>query len=393
MPARTRRAPRGFTIAEMLVAMTLMGVLLGISTQLFRKQSAAVSTQAGRLDAQQNSRFALSMLDRELRVAGVGVVDAQPMIVAAGPLSITFNADLVAEDTSDLGAVYIDPDVDSAAAGVMMPSEKLTLPGTSKQYPDSMYYQNAGVPSLAETISYWLSRDSTSKRTNEYILFRRVNGRPIKVVARGLIYNSQDTIFQYFKGDTTGALSPISPAVLPLVHSAPIHGAPNDTGRSAAIDSIRQVKVQFTSVFHDPRTGQDTYRRLQTTIHIMNAGLIHHSTCGQPPLGVSPTATVTPADGITVFQPYVTVSWSPSVDDGTGEKDVERYAIYRRLSSDPAFDQPIASAPAGLDSNSTSYSFTDTGVLSGQSWIYGVAAQDCTPSSSPIGAAAAVTIP
>lgn len=393
MHAPSLRARRGFTIAEMLVAMTLMGVLLGISTQLFRKQSNAVSTQAGRLDAQQNSRFALSSLDRELRVAGVGVVDAQPLIVEAGPLSITFNADLLARDTADLGAVYINPDADSASAGVMKPSDKLLLPGTTNYYPDSMYYQNAAVPSLAETISYWLSKDSTSTRSNEYILFRRVNGRDARVVARGIIYNSSDTIFQYFKGDTTGALTPIAGSKLPLVHTSAIHGAPADTGRSALTDSIRQVKVQLTSVFHDARTGKDTYRRLQTTIHIMNAGLIHHSTCGQPPIGVSPTASVTPADGITVFQTYVTVSWAPSVDDGKGEKDVMRYAIYRRLSTDSVFDQPLASAPAGLDTSATTYSFKDTDVLSGQSWIYGVAAQDCTPSSSPIGTTSTVTIP
>src|SRR5581483_6231510 len=149
-----------------------------------------------------------------------------------------------------------------------------------------------------------------------------------------------DTIFQYFKGDTTGALTPISSAILPLVHTAAVHGAPNDTGRSAMTDSIRQVKVQFTSVFHDARTGKDTYRRLQTTIHIMNAGLIHHSTCGQPPLGVSPVATVTAANGTTIFQPYVTLTWNASVDDGAGENDVVRYAIYRRIDTVAAFDQP-----------------------------------------------------
>jgi len=55
--------------------MTLMLILIGLSTQLFRKQSESVSTQNGRLDAQSNSRYALSLLDRELRVAGVGVVD------------------------------------------------------------------------------------------------------------------------------------------------------------------------------------------------------------------------------------------------------------------------------------------------------------------------------
>ena len=58
------RARRGFTIAEMLISMSLMLAIFGLSTQLFRRQSNQVSDQAGRLDAQQNSRFALSVLDR-----------------------------------------------------------------------------------------------------------------------------------------------------------------------------------------------------------------------------------------------------------------------------------------------------------------------------------------
>jgi Tfp pilus assembly protein PilW len=383
------RARRGFTIAEMLLSMALMLAVFGLSTQLFRRQSNAVSTQAGRLDAQQNSRFALSVLDRELRVAGVGVVDAQPLLVMAGPTALTFNADLVAIDTGDLGAVYIDADADSAAADVMRTSNKITLPGTSKQYPDSTYMQNVGVPSLAETISYWLSRDSTSTRSNEYVLFRRVNTRPPRVVARGIIYNSTDTIFQYFKGDTTGTLTPVSPALLPIVHTAPVHGSSADTARSALTDSVRQVKVQFTSLYHDPKTNKDILRRMQQTIRLMNAGLIHHTTCGNPPLSVATNVSVTVANGSTVPQTFVTVSWTPSVDDGAGEKDVERYAIYRRLSGATSFDEPFASVPGG----NSSYSFKDTDVLSGQTWIYGVAAQDCTPLSSPIGASSPITIP
>ncbi len=385
----TARARRGFTIAEVLIAMSIMLVLIGMSTKLFQKQSRSVAQQAGRLDAQQNSRFALSMLDRELRVAGVGVVDAQPLLVQAAPLAITFNADLVALDTGDKGAVYINPDADSASVDVLRNTNKITLPTSAKLYPDSTYTAAAGVPSNAETISYWLSHDSTSSHSNEYILFRRVNAQPIKVVAHGIIVNPTDTIFQYFKLDSLGVLRPITTATLPIVHTAAMHASTADTGKSALADSIKLVKVQFTSVFHDPRSGQDVFRRMQTTVHLMNAGLIRHATCGQPPLGVTPTAVVTPANGTTIPQTYVTVTWAASVDDATGEKDVDRYAIFRRLSSVSTFDEPVTSIPAGA----ANYTFTDADLISGQHWIYGVAAQDCTPASSPIGSTAAVVIP
>ena len=324
---------------------------------------------------------------RELRMAGVGVADQQPLLVMAGPTSLSFNADLVALDTGDYSAVYVNPDADSASVDVMRTSAAITLPGTSKNYPDTTYTYNIGVPSNAETITYWLSKDSTSSRSNEYILFRRANGRPAKVVARGIIYNSGDTVFKYWKTDTSGVLNVISSALLPLTHSAAIHGSTADTGRSALTDSIKQVRVTFKSLYHDPKTGQDNPRTVQQVIHLMNAGLIRRSTCGQPPLGVSPTATATAASGPN--PPFVTITWSHSTDDGGGEKDVERYAIYRRLSSVSTFDEPFASVPAGL----ANYSFTDSDVLSGQSWIYGVAALDCTPSTSPIGSASAVVIP
>lgn len=382
------RVRRGFTFIEVIISMSLMLAVIGMSTQLFRRQSNAVSTQAGRLDAQQNSRFAIGNLDRELRMAGGGVADKQPMLVMAGATALTFNADLVALDTGDLAAVYINADADSDAVNVMRTTSKITLPGTSKLYPDTTYTQNDGVRSFAETISYWLSRDSTSTRNNEYILFRRANARPPRVVARGIIYNAGDTIFRYYKPDTSGVMVPISGALLPLIHTAPIHGTQADTGKSALTDSVRQVRVQFTSVFHDPRTKQDVMRRMQTTIRLMNAGLIQHTTCGNAPLGVTPTATVTPANGTTVLQTYVTIGWARSIDEVAGEKDVERYAIFRRLST-ATFDVPFASVPAGQ----ANYSFTDTDLVSGASYVYGVTALDCTPLPSPMSSTSTVVIP
>jgi hypothetical protein len=371
------------------LSMTLLLTVIGLSTKLFRAQATVVSGSAGRLDALQNSRFALGLLEREVRMAGVGVADAQPLLVMAGPTSLSFNADLAALDTGDYSAVYVNPDADSAAVDVMRKAGRLTLPGTSKMYPDTDYMYNVGVPSNAETITYWLSRDSTSSRSDEYILFRRANSRPAKVVARGVIYNTGDTVFKYWKSDTSGVLTPVSPAILPITHGAIMHGSAADTGRSSALtDSIKQIRVSFKSLYHDARANKDIMRTVSQTIHLMNAGLIRRSTCGQPPLAaISPTATATGAMGAN--GPFVTIQWSPSTDDGAGERDVERYAIYRRLSSVSTFDEPFASVPAGQGS----YSFTDTDVLSLQSWIYGIAALDCTPANSPIAITSAVAIP
>ena len=86
-----------------------------------------MANQSGVLDAQQNSRFAISSLERELRVAGVGVVDQQPLLVMANKLAITFNANLVALDTGDMGSVYINPDADSAAVDVLRQTQAITL--------------------------------------------------------------------------------------------------------------------------------------------------------------------------------------------------------------------------------------------------------------------------
>jgi prepilin-type N-terminal cleavage/methylation domain-containing protein len=381
---------RGFTLLEMVLSLSLMLMVIGLTTQMFRKQGTAVATQSGLLDAQQNSRFASSMLERELRVAGVGVVDQQPLLVMANKLALTFNADLVSLDTGDMGSVYINPDVDSSATDVLRTNEAITLPTTATTYPETTYMSSPGVPSNAETISYWLSHDSTSSFSNEYVLFRRANARPARVVARGIIYNTGDTIFHYFKSDTLGNLTEVAPSALPLIHTAPIHGTTADTGKSALTDSIREVRITFTSVFHDPRKTTPTLRTQRATIHLLNAGLLHHVTCGQPPIApTSVIATVTAANGTTVPQTYTTVSWVKSVDDGAGEKDIIRYALYRRLSSVSTFDEPFASVPAGA----ASYSFNDFDVQSGQTWVYAVAAVDCSPATSSTAQSSSIAIP
>ena len=380
------RTRPGFSLIEVLVSMMIMMVVLGIGTNLFRKQGAIIAAQSGRLEAQQTAQFTLSELDRELRLAGVGVVDMQPILVEAGALAVTFNADLVSNVQGDPSAVYYDADAADDMSTVFRTSNKKFLPLTSFNYPDSTYMRTAGFPSGAETVGFWLSKDSTSKASNEYILWRRVNHGPDRVAAKGVVVNPGDTIFQYFKGDSTGTLTPVPGTALPLYHKAATHGQPSDTGVFALVDSIRTIRVRLTVVYHD-RKG-DVYRRLDNTIRLMNSGLIRRTTCGEPPIGVTPTA-VASLDGVT-GNPKVTISWAKSSDETGGEKDVERYALFRRptgaaLTSDEVF----ASVPAG----SATYTFVDTDVKTGDQWVYGVASQDCTPTSSSVTFANSVTIP
>lgn len=384
MPAHTGNRS-AFTLIEVMISMTLMLFVLGIATSFFQRQGRLIGEQSGRLEAQQTAQFTLSELDRELRLAGVGVVDMQPILVQADAMAITFNADLVSSLENDPSAVYVDPDAPVALTSVFRSGDKRPLPLSTVQYPESTYFKSAGALSGAETISFWLSPDSSTLAANDYILWRRVNTSPPRIVATSVIRNAADTVFQYFQGDSAGNLKAVLKSKLPLYHSARVHGIKADSGVAAIIDSIHTVRVRVTVAFQG-RKGP-VLRRLDHTIRLMNAGLIRRSTCGEPPLGVTPTAAaVVDAQG----QPTVSISWTRSGDEGLGEKDVERYALYRRPAGVAGpMEEPFASIPAGA----TSYSYVDTDVKSGEQWVYGVAAQDCTPSTSGVGVSSAVLVP
>ena len=376
----------GFTLVEVIVAMTMILLIMSIATRYFMQQTRMLSNQSGRLEAQQNAQFSLATLDREIRVAGIGVVDQQPILVQAEPRAITFNADLVSRIPGDPSAVYIDPDVDSASTLAFPFAERTALPtAPAKYYPDTSYYLAAGVPSRAETISFWVSRDSTSKDATEFLLFRRINAEEPRVVARSLRVKSTDTVFQYFKKDTAGNLIAVGSAQLPIYHTAKVHGSTADTGKSALSDSIKAVRVRMTAMYKD-RNGVQIIRRIDMTMQLMNAGLIHRSTCGESPLGVTPSVSVGTEAG--TGDPMVTVTWTKSGDEGAGEKDVERYTIFKR--SDPgAFGEPLASIPAGQ----ATYTFKDKNVSPGDTLVYGLTSQDCTPTSSSMATSSTVIVP
>ena len=384
------RARKGFTLAEVLVAITLLLFVTGAAVQFMRKQTGLVTREASRMDAMQNAQFAAAQVERELREAGAGVTDFQPIIVQLDSQAITFNANMISVDTGDVRAVYQFSDADTNAVRVMYLSERRALPNSSpaKNYPDTTYMAAIGVPSGAETISYYLRPDSTTTLPNRYLLFRRVNAIAPTLIARSIVKDSRDTMpfFTYYKTDTLNRLKPILRTQMPLYHGI-IHGAVDDTGKFALTDSIKAIRIHFLAASRDPRTGKDALRTVESLVRLYNVGLMGRVSCGQQPYpGGTPTATATLVGG----NPAVVVTWTKSTDDGGGEKDVERYAVFRRLSSGTQFGDPITSLVA---SQSASYSFTDMNVLSGNTYVYGIASQDCSPAMSNIAASSTVTVP
>lgn len=367
------KVPRGFSIMELVISLLVMGLVLGLTVPLFRNQLKVFEKQAGRADAQQNARYGISMIDRELRAAGVGLPDMQPMIVQVGPNAITFNGDLVSRDSTDVGSVYYDPDVSAGEVSSLTFAKRISLPISGTGYPDTTYIQQGGAPSEAETISFWVAADPDPNAGGLMALFRRANNGTVTVVAKALKLNTGQPVFRYFKTDTVGRPVEIPQASLPITHFSKVHGSKTDTLASALTDSIRIVRVHLNGVYTD-RAGVQTVRSIDTSVRIMNSGLMKLTTCGEPPLFSSTIGVTTSSD-----PPQVVLTWTRAGDEAAGEKDVEMYAIYKRTPAG-TFTEPFASIPAGL----SSYVFTDTQVASGDQWIYAVSAQDCDGQSSQL---------
>jgi prepilin-type N-terminal cleavage/methylation domain-containing protein len=376
-----RNPQSGFTLIELLVAMSVMVTLMAVAVPFFRVQARSVGANAGRMDAHLNAQFAVNSIDRDLRVAGAGIVDAQPLIVYAAANAVTFNADLVSTDPGDPGAVYLDPDAIASLTTVLPRERPITLPLSASTYPDSTYWLAVGLPSRAETISYWIEPDGSAPGT--FIMYRRVNDGDATVVARAL-RPATGPVFRYFKVDSLGRQVEISPARLPIMHLAPLHGSARDTGSSALTDSIRGVRVSLLGIYDDPDKGEVS-KRIQTGVRLMNAGLVKQTSCGEQPLpAMGLVAGLSSAD-----PPQITVSWGPSPDEKTGEADIQRYALFRREAAALDWGDPFASVAGGLDA----YSYVDADVQYGQTWVYAVSAQDCTPANSDIIVSNAVVTP
>lgn len=375
-PMRTSRRRAGFTLVEMMMAILLTMLVFAITVPFFRVQTNAVDVGAGRLDALQNARYAENAIDRELRLAGGA--PGQPIIVQAAPYAITFNVDLVSRLLNDPNATYYNPSADSLATESWAPSRAKALPTAVKAYPAQFYNDANGNQSAAETISYFLYVDASSGRSDIFTLFRRVNDRDSTIVTRNIwIPIDTNYFFRYSRTDSAGNIVAIPSASLPLYWDAANHWA----------DSVRVVDMRIAGLYRDVKKAQDVTRTIYHRVRLINAGMLQQHTCGSAPLGPVAT-TATQVYDATPALTKINVSWTASLEEAGGERDVATYLVLRRLSSSSDWETLGNVVATGA----ASYSFDDFNFKPG-SWIYGVVAQDCSPLNSTVTEASSVTNP
>jgi prepilin-type N-terminal cleavage/methylation domain-containing protein len=386
---RRSRDTRGMTLIEMLIALVVFSVVLASALTFLGRQGGAFRLGSERMDVLQNLRFAATTLSNDLRTAGSNVPDQQPQLVYAGATLIAFNADYATNVVNDAWAVYHDPDAPTGAVTALRTAQQITLPGTAFQYPAVNYtYQGANSP--AEFLIFYFTPDASTTRTDDYILYRRVNEQAPAMIARNLLQTPGVAFFQYYRLRTPANAAAFIAAVpsgeLPLSHSVSFHLSPADTGTAARIDSLRGVQISFTAT--NGLTGARERRgALTRLVRFPNAGFATRRTCGDEPL--LGAALVAAPFVLASGDPAIRLTWNAATDETAGEKDVMRYVVWRRIAGAVDWGDPYLSVPAG----SAQYTWDDEAVVTGVLYEYALAAQDCTPSQSTLALAGPVLAP
>jgi prepilin-type N-terminal cleavage/methylation domain-containing protein len=380
----------GFTLIEMVISIMVYGIVLAAALGFVAMQNKLFHRGMDRMTALQNLRYALTSMSTDIPTLGTNVPGTQPSMVYADDDVIAFSADYTSNVENDVFAAYIDPSAPQGQVTVL--GSKINLPNSSFSWPDTLYRTNANTRSPAELLIYWFELDTTTTRTDDYVLFRQVNKADPEPVARDLLAAEDGApFFRYFQrvdyASQASAIDSISSVKLPIKHSSIFHAVPSDTAGSALADSIRAVRVSFRST--NGLSGEnERIASLSRIIDLPNAGFGVLMTCGDAPiLGSGLTAVAQSVPGGAYAG---ALSWSAATDETTGELDVARYVIYRQTTPiGTEWGDPFLSIPAGK----STYTYSDQTVESGKTYRYALAAQDCTPTLSKLTESGNIVIP
>jgi prepilin-type N-terminal cleavage/methylation domain-containing protein len=286
------RSRAGVTLLELLVALVVGAVIMQIALSFFARQGRSFSNGVAAMGTMQNARFAINTMEKDVRTMGIGVLANQPSLVYAGPDVMAFNANYASNLSTDLNAVYVDQSAPAGQVEAATTSSRFTIPMTSTGYPDGNYNDGAS-NSPAETISFFFQPDPTTTRTDDFVLYRQVNGTTPAVVARNLLKAGGQQFLEYMAVEVPAeaATRMVTLGSGPYRHSAAVHGSGQDAGAAAKVDSIRAVRVRF-SVTSGTAGPADPVRTVDRTIRMPNAGISVRSVCGDAPQGVALGATL-----------------------------------------------------------------------------------------------------
>jgi prepilin-type N-terminal cleavage/methylation domain-containing protein len=380
------RKRRGVSLVELIVAILIMGLVMTAAQKFFVAQSKTFRRGASDAVMLQNIRFGADLLNQHLRSVGANVTDGQPPIIYADEKVLSFNADYATNTPGDLNAIYVTPKAPSDEVMALSAAAQITVPGqTSLKYPDFSYEAAVGLPSPAEMITFWFAPDTETVRTDDYVMWRQVNGATPEAVVRNILKDSVPFFrFLYLK-DSASVLSidTVKAASLPLQFNANA-----DTVRMRLIANLRAVIVSY--IVTNGLTGQNERTRpMNLIVPFPNMESHQLKTCGNDPRPQDPTTIVPDADGRSVD-----ITWNANGDETGGERDIVAYLLWRRPLGTTGWGAPFISVPAG---NPPTYHFQDGSVPQADTvafWQYATAAQDCTPGySSPVAAIGSVLVP
>ncbi len=375
-----RRA--GFTLVELLIGMVMTVAVMGAAFSLFRSQSRFFGSSEQRYDMMQNARGALEDAQRVIRTMGAGVIADQPMLVYGDNNTLAFNTDFAERDTVDTRwAAYFTVETPANEAISWDVAAAAVLPGTSYTYPTANYLLGgSGTPSPAETYIFYFSPDSSTTRTDDYILWQRVNAGIPAVVARNILaHPSGRPFFEYLQQRKIAGVDTlmIEPAGgLPLERRILVAGlSTSDSADYVRPDSVRAVRLNMR--FTNGLTGTDEhFRDVQTMVQLPNNGILLPSVCGRLPLAPTTLTVVDTVPG----SGRLWITWNRSVDQDGAEQDVLQYILYRKLQAATQWTDPLI--VVRRVPGQTTYTEQISGNTPGVAYTFGVTAQDCTPSES-----------
>ncbi len=389
---RSRNKPLwGFTIVELMIVMVVFGIVVTGALGFMAAQTKAFYRGADKLTALQNLRFSMDRLETDVQTAGTNLVPGQPWLIYLDSDVLAFNADYATNIANDIGAVYYDPGAPTGSVSALTAS--VSIPGTSFTWGDTLYADASGLNSPGETLLFFFASDTSTTRTDDYALFRRVNrGAPV-LVARNILQQNGEPFFRYFwnQKDPGSPLQfdSVADTALPWAHIEKDHGSAADTAISASMDQIRAVRVTLRATNGLSGTNE-RFADLSRIIVMRNAGLEKLKTCGDTPILGNTAFAATLVGPDTLDGTYdIELTWGQATDESIGEKDVIAYTIWRMAAADTTFGDPYLSISAGQPS----YIYTDQSVASGDTYEYRLAAKDCTPSISGQATSAPISIP
>ncbi len=111
---------RGFSLVELMIAMTITLVLMGLATTLFAGALGTRSRESRKTDAIASARAALSAISREVSNSGYGLTSNGIVTADSGAQKIHFRANLYNEDyTTDSTGEDVTYFFDSATQSIV----------------------------------------------------------------------------------------------------------------------------------------------------------------------------------------------------------------------------------------------------------------------------------